>query len=192
LPGFQSPQPNATNLLVNILSYGASLPAAVSKPDDLLGGSRLVRCYRAFITRPIPIIMPATRATAPGHTTPTTGFCLQQFPAFSRGTIGAADLLIKTYGVSTPSLFETYVLRDVTTPIPQLIAGGSGLTGIYADLANGVVYGGPPTSSPPNPARRWVVPLNARLSSTPRQLREPRPGSPSVAPSRSDVPAGNE
>ncbi|MFM6283054.1 MAG: Calx-beta domain-containing protein, partial [Dolichospermum sp.] len=36
---------------------------------------------------------------------------------------------------------ETYELRDVTTAVPTLTAGGSGKTAIYADLGDGATYG---------------------------------------------------
>lgn len=61
-------------------------------------------------------------------------------PSFT-GTIVQAELLINCYSNTSPDAEETLVLRHVSTPIANLVAGGSGLTGIYADLADGPVYG---------------------------------------------------
>lgn len=57
------------------------------------------------------------------------------------GNIVDAQLIINCYTNLLPAGFEKYVLRHVSTPIATLRAGGAGLTGIYNDLANGVVYG---------------------------------------------------
>lgn len=54
------------------------------------------------------------------------------------GQITSATLRLNTATVMTSG---TYDLYDVTTAIPTLLAGGSGLTGIYADLGSGVSYG---------------------------------------------------
>jgi autotransporter-associated beta strand protein len=60
-------------------------------------------------------------------------------PQFA-GTIVHAELLINTYSNVSPNALETYVLRHVSTAIGTLVAGGSGLTAIYDDLADGSVY----------------------------------------------------
>ena len=46
-----------------------------------------------------------------------------------------------TNGYNSPDPSETYTLFDVSTPIPTLVAGGTGLTGVFADLGSGVSYG---------------------------------------------------
>jgi Ca2+-binding RTX toxin-like protein len=53
----------------------------------------------------------------------------------------SAQLKVNTYDYNSPQPNETYQLRDVTTAVPTLTAGGSGLTGIYADLGDGAIYG---------------------------------------------------
>jgi hypothetical protein len=61
----------------------------------------------------------------------------------------SGSILTATLDVENPSTgylsgdsSETWTAFDVTTPIPSLIAGGSGLTTTYADLGSGVSYGG--------------------------------------------------
>jgi len=56
------------------------------------------------------------------------------------GSIVKAELLVKTYTVISPTGVLTYLLRDASTPIPTLEAGGTGLTGVYNDLGSGAVY----------------------------------------------------
>ncbi|WP_272481077.1 Calx-beta domain-containing protein, partial [Microcystis aeruginosa] len=53
----------------------------------------------------------------------------------------SAQLKVNTYEFSSEDAIETYELRDVTTAVPTLTAGGSGLTAIYADLGDGAIYG---------------------------------------------------
>ncbi|MBE9264447.1 S8 family serine peptidase [Microcystis sp. LEGE 00066] len=53
----------------------------------------------------------------------------------------SAQLKVNTFGYSSPQTSETYELRDVTTAVPTLTAGGSGKTAIYADLGDGAIYG---------------------------------------------------
>ncbi|MFM6270759.1 MAG: hypothetical protein ACKPFA_30310, partial [Dolichospermum sp.] len=53
----------------------------------------------------------------------------------------SAQLRVNTYDYDSPQISETYELRDVTTAVPTLTAGGSGLTAIYADLGDGAIYG---------------------------------------------------
>jgi hypothetical protein len=60
-------------------------------------------------------------------------------PVFS-GSIIHAELLINTYLNSSPNGQETYLVRKVTTPVANLIAGGSAMVGIYNDLAANAVY----------------------------------------------------
>jgi autotransporter-associated beta strand protein len=60
-------------------------------------------------------------------------------PQFS-GTVVQAELLINTYSHGGTNDYEIYVLRHVATAIGTLVAGGSGLTAIYNDLADGPVY----------------------------------------------------
>ncbi|WP_287115948.1 hypothetical protein, partial [Microcystis sp. M_OC_Ca_00000000_C217Col] len=53
----------------------------------------------------------------------------------------SAQLKVNTYDYNSPQPSETYELRDVTTAVPTLTAGGSGLTAIYTDLGDGAIYG---------------------------------------------------
>ncbi|WP_272481235.1 Calx-beta domain-containing protein, partial [Microcystis aeruginosa] len=53
----------------------------------------------------------------------------------------SAQLKVNTYDYNSPQPSETYELRDVTTAVPTLTAGGSGKTAIYADLGDGAIYG---------------------------------------------------
>ncbi len=57
------------------------------------------------------------------------------------GQILTATLMIENpqYVSGDPS--ETWTTFDVTTPIPTLVAGGTGLMSIYNDLGNGTIYG---------------------------------------------------
>ncbi|WP_308411364.1 Calx-beta domain-containing protein, partial [Cylindrospermopsis raciborskii] len=55
--------------------------------------------------------------------------------------IVSAQLKLKTFDYESLHTNETYELREVTTSIPILIAGGSGKTAIYTDLGDGTVYG---------------------------------------------------
>ena len=55
--------------------------------------------------------------------------------------VTSAKLQIKAYQYSSADPSETYELRDVTTPVSTLTAGGSGLTSIYNDLGDGTIYG---------------------------------------------------
>jgi hypothetical protein len=61
-------------------------------------------------------------------------------------TILSAELRLTNPGPPNPGYqsdnsSETYVLRDVSTSITNLMAGGSGLTAIYQDLGTGTTYG---------------------------------------------------
>ena len=53
----------------------------------------------------------------------------------------SAQLKVNTYDYYSLQTSETYELRDVTTAVPTLTAGGSGKTAIYADLGDGAIYG---------------------------------------------------
>ncbi|MFM6728949.1 MAG: Calx-beta domain-containing protein, partial [Dolichospermum sp.] len=53
----------------------------------------------------------------------------------------SAQLKVKTWEYTSNDATETYQLQEVTTPVPTLTAGGSGLTAIYADLGDGAIYG---------------------------------------------------
>ncbi len=53
-------------------------------------------------------------------------------------------------GYSSPDPSETYVVSDVSTPIPILLAGGSGLSEIFEDLGSGVSYASRPMSADDN------------------------------------------
>ncbi|MDH4406564.1 MAG: hypothetical protein QE276_11225, partial [Cyanobium sp. D14.bin.5] len=53
----------------------------------------------------------------------------------------SAQLRLNTYDFNSPTTSETYELRDVVTDVATLRAGGSGKTAIYADLADGNIYG---------------------------------------------------
>ena len=61
-------------------------------------------------------------------------------PTFTK-PVTSAKLQIKAYEYSSADPSETYELRDVTTPVSTLTAGGSGLTSIYNDLGGGTIYG---------------------------------------------------
>ena len=61
-------------------------------------------------------------------------------PTFTK-PVTSAKLQIKAYEYSSADPSETYELRDVTTPVSTLTAGGSGLTSIYNDLGDGTIYG---------------------------------------------------
>ncbi|WP_044035251.1 Calx-beta domain-containing protein, partial [Microcystis aeruginosa] len=53
----------------------------------------------------------------------------------------SAQLNVNTYDFGSEDAIETYELRDVTTAVPTLTAGGDGKTAIYADLGDGAIYG---------------------------------------------------
>ncbi|HEY6169838.1 MAG TPA: Calx-beta domain-containing protein, partial [Verrucomicrobiae bacterium] len=62
-------------------------------------------------------------------------------PTLPPGTVTSAELRVDTFTITTANASETYELRQVTNTVAALTAGGSGLTGIYSDLANGTIYG---------------------------------------------------
>jgi hypothetical protein len=53
-----------------------------------------------------------------------------------------AKLLVNSYNVFNTTGSDPYELRAVSTPIATLVAGGTGLTGVYNDLGDGDLYGG--------------------------------------------------
>src|SRR5439155_2153458 len=70
------------------------------------------------------------------------------------------QLLVRSYTNSSDFSSETILLSDVTTPIANLVAGGSGLVGIYNDLGGGTAFGSRVTST--NESGTIVaIPLNA-------------------------------
>jgi hypothetical protein len=73
-----------------------------------------------------------------------------------------AKLRVYSYRVGSPSGGEPYELRAVSTPIATLVAGGSGLTGIYNDLGDGGLYGGR-TVLVSEASQFITIPLNAAL-----------------------------
>ncbi|MDH6085549.1 S8 family serine peptidase [Chrysosporum ovalisporum TAC611] len=80
--------------------------------------------------------------------------------------VTAAQLQIRTYDYnSSHDLSETYELRDVTTPISTLRAGGEGLTSIYDDLGDGTVYGSR-DFSPGDSYTTVTIDLNSSLVNT--------------------------
>jgi len=79
-------------------------------------------------------------------------------PQFA-GTIVQAELLINTFSNLSSNPQETYVLRHVSTPIANLVAGGTGLTAIYDDLADGPVYSVRDLVKPEE-GQRAIIPLN--------------------------------
>jgi hypothetical protein len=60
------------------------------------------------------------------------------------GPIMAASLIVENptvAGYNSSDPLETWTVFDVSTSIPTLRSGGSGLTGIYDDLGSGTTYG---------------------------------------------------
>ncbi len=80
-----------------------------------------------------------------GDSNTTDGKLYRNWFAFNLPTLNApivsAQLKLKTFDYDSPSPSETYELREVTTAVPTLTAGGSGKTTIYNDLGDGVIYG---------------------------------------------------
>jgi hypothetical protein len=73
------------------------------------------------------------------------GYTLRDFfvfyvPRFLNELV-SAQLLIQSYSNASPDGAETYQLHEVTAPITTLTNGGTGLTAIYEDLADGTLYG---------------------------------------------------
>ncbi len=68
-------------------------------------------------------------------------FFMYNLPVIS-GPLVDAQLLVNTYAMTSPTNSDTFQLHDVTTPIVTLTNGATGATGTYADLGDGVLYGG--------------------------------------------------
>jgi hypothetical protein len=79
------------------------------------------------------------------------------------GTPLSAELRVNAYQSGSPSGFEFYELRAVSTPIATLTAGGSGLVGIFNDLGDGSVYGGRDIAT--SESGFLTIPLNASFLS---------------------------
>ena len=60
-------------------------------------------------------------------------------PVFS-GSIIHAELLVNTAAIASLGGQQPYLVRKVTTPVSNLIAGGAGSIGIYNDLGANTVY----------------------------------------------------
>ncbi len=75
-----------------------------------------------------------------------------------------AELRVNTHTIVSPTGEEIYQLHQVTTPVAALSAGGSGLTDIYNDLADGPIYAA--CAFVPGEASRFItIPLNPTLKS---------------------------
>jgi len=61
------------------------------------------------------------------------------------GVIVSATLRLPNFQSLSPDATETFAIFDVSTALATLTAGGSGLTGIFADLGTGTTYGSGPT-----------------------------------------------
>lgn len=61
------------------------------------------------------------------------------------GLIVSATLRLPNFQSLSPDATETFAMFDVSTALATLTAGGSGLTGIFADLGTGTSYGSGPT-----------------------------------------------
>lgn len=71
------------------------------------------------------------------------------------GPVLTAQLRINTYSILSPTGSETFQLHHVSTAVPTLVAGGTGLITIYNDLADGVAYGS--RSFSPNEADQFIT-----------------------------------
>ncbi len=71
------------------------------------------------------------------------------------GPVLTAQLRIHTYSILSPTGSETFQLHHVSTAVPTLVAGGTGLINIYNDLADGAVYGSRNFS--PNEADQFIT-----------------------------------
>ena len=69
-------------------------------------------------------------------------FFVFDLPGVTGKVVGATLRLFNPFtGYISPDATETYTVFSVATPISTLITGGSGLTGIFDDLASGAIYG---------------------------------------------------
>jgi hypothetical protein len=94
-------------------------------------------------------------------------------PAYT-GTVVQAELLLRCFTNRSPTGAETFVLRQVSTPVGTLVAGGEGLTNIFTDLADGRVYSVRDVLVWES-AEKAVVPLNLAF------LNQLNPGGGSIA-----------
>ncbi len=80
-----------------------------------------------------------------GDSSSVTSVPLRNWFAFNipslPGPVISAQFRVNTYSISSPTGAEAYQLRHVNTPIAALVAGGTGQTYIYNDLADGLIYG---------------------------------------------------
>ena len=84
-------------------------------------------------------------------------------PALSN-VVSLAELRVYTATFATPDPGELYELRHVSTPVPTLVAGDSGRTNIWADLADGPIYGSHYFT--PDESQQFIsIPLNAQCLS---------------------------
>ena len=60
---------------------------------------------------------------------------------FLNAPIISAQLAVKTFDYGSGDALEHYQLHDVATPAATVLAGGSGLTGIFKDLGEGTSFG---------------------------------------------------
>lgn len=72
---------------------------------------------------------------------PFNNYFVFNLPAFS-GQLVNAQLLLNSYTIASPDGFEAYKLSEVVTPMGVLTNTTSNATNVYADLADGAVYGG--------------------------------------------------
>lgn len=73
--------------------------------------------------------------------TPHRNFFVFEIPSMTN-QISAATLELFSFSSYSPEGSETFELREVTTPVTTLRAGGFGQVGVYADLGDGLVFGG--------------------------------------------------
>jgi hypothetical protein len=88
---------------------------------------------------------------------PFRSFAAFEIPNFP-GTVTSASLFADVYSIS-PDGGETLELRSVTSPVSAVRDGGLGLTGIYADLGEGIFFGSVSYSSGYHYGQ--TIPLNA-------------------------------
>lgn len=79
----------------------------------------------------------------------------RNFFVFDLGEVGEPIINADLRLYNPPSgyigdITETYQLYDVSTPVPDLVAGGSGLIDIYNDIGTGTSYGSRVVSSADN------------------------------------------
>ena len=88
---------------------------------------------------------PAYPNYATGDSTLNDGLLYRDWMAFNLPTFSqpviSAQLKVQAYEYLSADASETYELREVATPVSSLVAGGTGQTAIYNDLADGTSYG---------------------------------------------------